>query len=139
VAAPKAEKIDINASYPCPCRREGELVPITLTEAFGCKLCQQIFVLKPDRQVIEQLSVSYPYKRAWYWTGYQWNLLRRGLGTSYWYLMVGLSLFVLLPLLLWLPLVWQMLRSAHVTLWVIATLLLAVVPLIVALLAPYRR
>ena len=70
----RCHKIDLQAEYPCPCRRRGRLVPITLTEAFGCDRCQQIFVSKEAGQLLEQLSTHYPYKRVWYWTGQQWRL-----------------------------------------------------------------
>lgn len=79
----KSQKIDLNADYPCPCRRRGRIVPIALTEAFGCDRCQQIFVVRDDGYVLEQLSSHYPYKRAWRWTGQQWRLDRSVLGTSY--------------------------------------------------------
>jgi hypothetical protein len=74
----KAEKIDQTSAYPCPCRRPGELAPIALTDAFGCKLCQQIFVVKPGGYILEQL-VSYPDRQCWQWNGQQWQLLRRPL------------------------------------------------------------
>lgn len=51
----KPEKLDFNSEYPCPCRRRGRLVPITLTEAFGCDRCQQIFVVEDNGFVLEQL------------------------------------------------------------------------------------
>ncbi|MEO0535276.1 MAG: hypothetical protein AAF215_15565 [Cyanobacteria bacterium P01_A01_bin.123] len=96
----KSQKIDLNADYPCPCRRRGQIVPITLTEAFGCDRCQQIFVVRNDNYVIEQLSTHYPYKRAWRWTGQQWILDRSTLGKSYLpfllFLLFGAVVFVLL-------------------------------------------
>ena len=83
----------------CPCRRRGCLRPIALTEAFGCDRCQQIFVLEEKGQVIEQLSSSYPYKRAWRWTGYRWVLIRPGFAPSYLPLISG-TIFCLLSSLL---------------------------------------
>ncbi|MEY3298806.1 MAG: hypothetical protein RLZZ597_2066 [Cyanobacteriota bacterium] len=79
----KSQKIDHQSDYPCPCRRSGRLQPITLTEAFGCDRCQQIFVVQEDGYVMEQLSTHYPYKRAWRWTGQQWRLDRSPLSVSY--------------------------------------------------------
>lgn len=79
----KSQKIDQQSDYPCPCRRSGRLHPITLTEAFGCDRCQQIFVVQEDGYVMEQLSTHYPYKRAWRWTGQQWRLDRSSLDVSY--------------------------------------------------------
>ncbi len=63
MASRKTQKIDLNTEYPCPCRRKGCLLPITLTEAFGCDRCQQIFVVEESGYVIEQLSTNYPYKK----------------------------------------------------------------------------
>ena len=79
----KSQKIDQDADYPCPCRRNGRIKPIALTEAFGCDRCQQIFVVQDNGYVIEQLSTHYPYKRAWRWTGHQWRLDRSSVSTSY--------------------------------------------------------
>jgi hypothetical protein len=78
----KSQKIDLTKEYPCPCRRRGRLLPIMLTEAFGCDRCQQIFVVDEKKQVIEQLSTNYPYKRAWRWTGSRWNAASYGLGET---------------------------------------------------------
>ena len=58
-------------------------MPITLTEAFGCDRCQQIFVVQEDGYVIEQLSTHYPYKRTWRWNGQQWRLERSLWSASY--------------------------------------------------------
>lgn len=68
----KIQKIDLNSEYPCPCRRKGNLKPIVLTEALGCDRCQQIFVVKKDGRVIEQLSSIYQTK-SWQWTGDRWK------------------------------------------------------------------
>ncbi|MEM8806200.1 MAG: hypothetical protein AAGF01_09250 [Cyanobacteria bacterium P01_G01_bin.38] len=74
--ARKSQKLDLNEAYPCPCRRRGRIQPIVLTEAFGCDRCQQIFVLREDGYVIEQLSSHYPYRRSWRWNGQQWSISR---------------------------------------------------------------
>lgn len=97
----KAQKIDLNSEYPCPCRRRGSLVPITLTEAFGCNRCQQIFVVEETGYTIEQLSTSYPYKKAWRWTGNRWCTASSSLGESYLPIAVGI---VIVLLIVWLPL-----------------------------------
>ncbi|PSB02553.1 hypothetical protein [Merismopedia glauca] len=72
----KPEKIDISGEYPCPCGRKGLLVPITLTEAFGCDRCHQIFAVEEDGYGIEQLSSHYPSKRCWRWIGDRWHITR---------------------------------------------------------------
>lgn len=96
----KSQKIDQNADYPCPCRRNGRIKPITLTEAFGCDRCQQIFVVQEDGYVIEQLSTHYPYKRSWRWTGQQWRLDRSSLSISYMPLLVMASFGLMVLFLL---------------------------------------
>ncbi len=70
--SPKSQKIDLTSEYPCPCRRKGRLKPIVLTEALGCDRCQEIFAVKKDGQVIEQLSSIYQ-KKSWRWTGNRWR------------------------------------------------------------------
>jgi hypothetical protein len=62
--------------YPCPCRRQANLVPIFLTDAFGCDRCPQVFVMDDDGRLVEQLTASYPYARTWRWTGQQWKAVR---------------------------------------------------------------
>lgn len=78
----KSIKLDSNNDYPCPCRRKGRLLPIILTEAFGCDRCQQIFAIDEKRQEIELLSSAYPYKRIWRWTGHRWRALQQGSESS---------------------------------------------------------
>ncbi|MCY7277896.1 MAG: hypothetical protein LH702_30220 [Phormidesmis sp. CAN_BIN44] len=130
----KTHKIELNSDYPCPCRRRGHLTPITLTEAFGCSRCQQIFVVEEGGYVIEQLSTTYPYKRSWRWTGHQWNVVHPGLGDSY----LPLALGILLVLLsIWLPVALNS-GTGSIILWAIVALLLAVLPALMVWLA-YRR
>ena len=131
----KAQKIDLNTEYPCPCRRRGHLLPITLTEAFGCDRCQQIFVVEENGQVIEQLSSSYPYKRAWRWTGHRWIAAHHGLGESY--LPVALGIILVL-LIVWLPLALRSPSGLSIIFWAILAVLLAVLPALMVWLA-YRR
>jgi hypothetical protein len=135
VQSQKPQKIELDTDYPCPCRRRGRLTPITLTEAFGCSRCQQIFVVEEGGYVIEQLSTTYPYKRSWRWTGHQWNVVHPGLGDSY----LPLALGILLVLLsIWLPVALQSPSGAIIILWAIVALLLAVLPALMVWLA-YRR
>ncbi len=89
------QKIDLNEEYPCPCRRKGKLKLIILTEAMGCDLCQQIFVLTETGKEIEQLSSVYPYKRRWRWSGKRWKT-KGMLGLdSYFPLIVWTTLIIL--------------------------------------------
>ncbi len=132
----KAQKIELEIEYPCPCRRRGQLIPIALTEAFGCNRCQRIFVVEDSGYTIEELSTTYPYKRAWRWTGQQWNVANSGLRENYLPLalsiVVGLLVFGL-PLALRSPT-----TSTSIVLWTLAAVLLLLVPTIILWLA-YRR
>jgi hypothetical protein len=111
------------------------LLPIVLTEAFGCDRCQQIFVLEENGQVIEQLSSTYPYKRAWRWTGYRWIPAHQRFRESY----LPLALVILAILLLvWLPLALRSSVSLSIILWIAIVLLLVILPTILFWLA-YRR
>lgn len=131
----KAHKIDLTQDYPCPCRRQGRLKPITLTEAFGCDRCQQIFVVNEGGHVLEQLSTTYPYKRAWRWNGHQWNVVKSGLGDSYLPVALGITLVLLS---IWLPLALNSPPSSGIFWWAIVAILLAVLPALMVLLT-YRR
>lgn len=131
----KSQKIDLNAEYPCPCRRRGKLVPIALTEAFGCNRCQQIFVVEENGYTIEQLSTTYPYKQAWRWTGHQWNKAYSGIRDSYLPLALGILLVLLI---VWLPLALRSPVGANIISWAIVAVLLAVLPALMVWLA-YRR
>lgn len=131
----KAQKIDLSTEYPCPCRRRGSLVQITLTEALGCNRCQQIFVVEEGGYVIEQLSTSYPYKKAWRWTGTRWTPANASIGESY--LPVAL-LIVMILLIVWLPLALRSTTGPSIIFWALLAVLLAVLPALMVWLA-YRR
>ena len=131
----KAQKIDFNADYPCPCRRRGRLIPITLTEAFGCDRCQQLFVVEDNGYVLEQLSSSYPYKGAWRWVGNRWSVAQPRFGQSY----LPVALLVIFGLLIfWLPLALQSPSHGSILIWVMVAVLLAVLPALMVWLT-YRR
>lgn len=132
----KSQKIDLNVDYPCPCpRRRGRLIPITLTEAFGCDRCQQLFVVEDNGYVLEQLATSYPYKRAWRWTGNRWSVAQPRLGQSY----IPVALLVIFGLLIvWLPLALRSPSGANIIVWSMVAVLLAVLPALMVWLT-YRR
>ncbi|MEO0455612.1 MAG: hypothetical protein AAF152_03385 [Cyanobacteria bacterium P01_A01_bin.114] len=98
--ARKSQKLDLNEDYPCPCRRRGRIQPIVLTEAFGCDRCQQIFVLREDGYVIEQLSSHYPYRRSWRWSGHQWTISRPT--SPFYYLLILAIAFFAVIVMFWL-------------------------------------
>jgi len=135
VPSQKSQKIDLNAEYPCPCRRRGRLVPITLTEALGCDRCQNIFVVTEDGQGIEQLPTNSPYKRCWNWNGNQWCVANTRLRESY----LPMSLVIVIGLVVfWLPYLLGLPLGPSVIPWVILAVLLATLPALMVWLA-YRR
>lgn len=135
VQSQKTEKIDLNQEYTCPCRRRGQLTPITLTEAFGCDRCQQIFVVEENGYVLEQLSTTYPYKRAWRWTGNSWRAVQPQLGESYLPIALGI-IFVLV--IIWLPLALRLANGSSIIAWAMVAVLLAILPAVMVWLT-YRR
>jgi hypothetical protein len=90
-------------SYPCPCRRQAKLVPIILTDAFGCDRCPHMFVMEEEGRLVEQLTLGYPYPRAWRWTGEAWRLIRPQQDHWFWLLMWALALALTTWVLLALP------------------------------------
>lgn len=128
-------KIDQSQDYPCPCRRKGTLLPIILTEAFGCDRCQQIFVVQENGQIIEQLSSHYPYKRTWRWTGFRWVNGNQRVGEGFFPVLMGM---ILLLSIVWLPLILKSTLTVSVIFWAILVMLLVILPALIFWLA-YRR
>jgi hypothetical protein len=135
VQSQKPEKIDFNEEYPCPCRRRGRLVPIILTDAFGCDRCQQIFVVEDNGYVLEQLSTTYPYKRAWRWRGNSWHVVHPRLGERYLPIALGI-IFVLV--IIGLPLALRLANGSSIVAWAMVAVLLAILPVLMFWLT-YRR
>lgn len=110
-------------------------MPIALTEAFGCNRCQQIFVVEEGGFKLEQLSTTYPYKRAWRWTGQQWHIANQGLRESYLPIALGIViiLLVILPLAMHLPS-----NPQSIIPWAMMTVMVAMLPALILWLA-YRR
>jgi hypothetical protein len=131
----KAQKIDLNSEYVCPCRRKGLLKPIILTEAFGCDRCQQIFVVKENGYEIEQLASHYPYKKIWRWSNNRWIGATQGAGESYLPIALGV---ILILLIIWLPLALRSASGAGIVFWTLFAILLAIIPALMVWLA-YRR
>lgn len=131
----KPEKIDLDLDYPCPCRRRGKLVPIVLTDAFGCDRCQHIFVVEDSGYVLEQLSTTYPYKRAWRWSGNSWFIIQPRFGENYLPFALGI-IFVLV--IIWLPLALNLANGYSIIAWAMVAVLLAILPALMVWLT-YRR
>jgi len=131
----KPEKIDLNTQYNCPCRRRGYLVPITLTEAFGCDSCQNIFVVEDNGYILEQLSHHHGYKRAWRWIGNSWQIVHPNLGESYLPMTLGIIFFLVFG---WLPLALRLASGTRIIAWAIVPVLLVILPAIIYWLT-YRR
>ena len=69
-----ARSLNLEQSYPCPACRQGTIEPITLTEAWGCDRCHQIFERRAESNTIGKLSTPYHRQRNWRWNGAQWIL-----------------------------------------------------------------
>lgn len=110
MARPQALKIDLGRTYPCPCRREGNLSQITLTEALGCDRCQRIFVVNQEGEVLEQVSNPSGHHQAWHWDGTQWYLTSSSLRGKYLPLGVGIGILLLI---LWIPVAFSSLTYTH--------------------------
>ena len=126
----KAEKIDLNAEYPCVCSRRGCLKPIALTDALGCDRCQQIFVVDHSGCILEELSTHPPYKKTWHWTGRQWHRTDTTLRETF----LPLSmLIVVIPLVLLF-----FVRHFPAILWIVLVFAIVPIPALLVWLA-YRR
>jgi hypothetical protein len=122
-------KIDQRENYPCPCKRRGHLIPIALTEAFGCSQCQRIFVVQEGGYVLEQLATHHGHEQSWYWNGKIWYPTDfEALAKSYIPLTLGIGLLLLV---LWLPVVFYSLAYTHVIgLVIVSTVLVTALILI---------
>jgi cellulose synthase/poly-beta-1,6-N-acetylglucosamine synthase-like glycosyltransferase len=137
VRSHKTSKIDLSSEYPCPCRRKGNLKPIILTEALGCDRCQQIFVVKKDGQVIEQLSSIYQ-KKSWRWTGNRWKNAYTRWTQDYLSIMLILLLSISVLTVVILPVLLRWLNTQSIISWIVAFLFLMML-LILSLFVVYRH
>ena len=133
----KTSKIDLSSEYPCPCRRKGNLKPIVLTEALGCDRCQQIFVVKKDGQVIEQLSSIYQ-KKSWRWTGNRWKNAYTRWTQDYLSIMLILLFSLSILIIVILPVLLRWLNTQSIIFWIVAFLFLMML-LILSLFVVYRH
>ncbi|MGD1895999.1 MAG: hypothetical protein ACFB16_03500 [Phormidesmis sp.] len=121
---PSSHRLDLDSSYPCPSCKQGSLIPITLTEAWGCDRCKQIFELKAEPNTIGKLTTPYPRQRLWRWNGKQWILgktsFRTKLDESSSWLRV-----VFPPVFLWVS--WNILATLGLSISIRALILLALV------------
>ena len=121
----KTQKIDLSSEYPCPCRRKGNLKPIVLTEALGCDRCQQIFEVKKDGHVIEQLSSIYQ-KKSWQWTGNRWKNAYSRWRQSYIFVMAFVAIVLFALIVVALPLMLHWLSSQSIISWVVLFLIVSI-------------
>ena len=134
----KTQKIDLNSEYPCPCRRKGNLKPIVLTDALGCDRCQQIFEVKKDGHVIEQLSSVYQ-KKSWQWTGNRWKNAYIRQKQSYLFTIALMALIFAVLAFVALPLVLHWLSSWSIISWVVLFLIVVIMLLILKLFVAARH
>lgn len=121
----KTSKIDPDCTYPCPCRKQGELCPITLTDALGCSHCHHIFVVREDGYTLEQVSSAYAYKHLWYWTGRDWHPVKPPLRKSGLSWFVGAVFFMIMVLLV-LLLAFHVRFDSRIVVWVLMTFIVSI-------------
>jgi hypothetical protein len=126
----KASKIETQGTYPCPCRKQGELRPIVLMDALGCHRCHHVFVVRDDGYTLEQASSPYPYKQLWYWNGRGWHLIVPPLRHNGLLGFVGL-LFFLLMLLLVLLLAFHIRFDSRIVMWIGMIVVLSTLTLLI--------
>lgn len=90
----------LDQSYPCPVCRHGKIEPITLTEAWGCDRCRQIFERRAESNTIGKLSTPPHRPRSWRWDGQQWVLEGKPVGLKF----SGLATVAALGFFLWIVL-----------------------------------
>jgi hypothetical protein len=134
VSKGKASKIDPYGTYPCPCRKQGELCPIALMDALGCHRCHHIFIVREDGHTLEQASSPYPYKQLWHWTGRGWHPVVPPFRNSSLAWFVSL-LFLFITVLLVLLLAFHIRFDSRIVVWVVMILMLSTL----ALLIVYRQ
>ena len=116
--------LDLESSYPCPSCKQGLLIPITLTEAWGCDRCKQIFELKAEPNTIGKLTTPYPHQRQWQWDGKQWVIKKPQLQSTL-HATVSWLKIVLLIVLFWGS--WTVLDIVGLSVFLRALILLALV------------
>ena len=92
-------------------------------------------MVEENARVLEQLSTTYPYKRAWRWTGNGWKVIHPRWGESYLPVALGI-IFVLV--IIWLPLALRLASGSGIIAWALVALLLAILPALMVWLT-YRR
>lgn len=125
----KDKPIDLKREYPCPCRREGKLQPITLTEAFGCDQCQQIFVTDKEHQYLEPVVNLSPYQKKWSWNGKKWILHHQGISKNYLFFLLWFAIGMVSILLAF--------SMVSLIPWILGTIMI-VSSLVIIFLLPYR-
>lgn len=123
----KAQKIDLNNEYPCPCPRcRGQLVSIALmVAAMRCDRCNEMFEIQESGYILDQLPTSNPSKKSWCWTGRRWILARSTL--EFTFLPKVVIILIAISLIVWLILLVRSLSDSIVIFW------LAIVALLIGL------
>ena len=126
------QPLDFDKTYPCPSCRQGSLVPITLTEAWGCDYCKQIFEKKAESEAVQKLGTPHHRQHTWKWNGQQWvvssKLVRPKtantalivlLGGILWFGITQITAHITLSGLLWVSIIVLILLAMVVLFWVV--------------------
>jgi len=82
-------------TYTCPVCRHGQISSLILMDAFACNLCQHIFSVNWEQQLLQMADSQIPL--TWHWNGRAWQGENRpGVTLGWEYVFLGL-LFALLP------------------------------------------
>jgi len=125
----KDQPIDLKCEYTCPCRQEGRLQPITLTEALGCHKCQQIFVTDKEHQYLKPVVNLSPYKKKWSWNGKKWVLHRQEISKNYLFFLLWFTIGMISILL-----VFSLVNPIP---WLVGSIMI-ISSVLIILLLPYR-
>lgn len=93
--------LNYQETYICPVCRHGQILPLTLMDAFACDFCRHIFTANLRDQTLRVEDSSQP--TTWRWTGRTWQAahqLNLDLTITIW--LASIALVVLPPSLIWL-------------------------------------
>ena len=110
---------------------------MVLMNALGCDRCQQIFEVKPDERIIEQVASIYQ-KKSWRWTGNRWKNAYARWTQGYLSLLLAIGLSVSLLTIVIFPLLLRWLSTQSIISWTVVFLLIITL-LILSLFVVYRH
>jgi hypothetical protein len=105
--------------------------------ALGCDRCQQIFEVKTDERIIEQVASIYQ-KKSWRWTGNRWKNAYARWRQGYLSMLLIIGLGVSLLTVVIFPLLLRWLSTQSIISWTVVFLFIITL-LILSLFVVYRH